>query len=66
MPMCDSNLQHSLQARAGGLFVLVEGMGINVQRSRGLAMTEDAATVATSVPPATVIGEAHHVPHLNF
>ena len=40
--MCDSNLQDFLQSRAGGLFVLVEGMGINVQRSRGLAVAEDA------------------------
>lgn len=42
MRMCDSNLQDFLQSRAGGLFVLVEGMGINVQRSRGLAVAEDA------------------------
>ena len=38
----DSNLQHSLQARAGGLFVLVEGVGVNVQRGGGLAVAEDA------------------------
>ena len=37
-----SYLQHSLQARAGGLFVLVESMGVDVQRGGGLAMTEDA------------------------
>ena len=37
-----SYLQHLLQFRAGGLFVLVEGMGINVQRSGGLAVAEDA------------------------
>ena len=37
-----SYLQHFLQARAGGLFVLVEGMGINVQRGGGLAVAEDA------------------------
>lgn len=40
--MCDSNLQHFLQARAGGLFVLVEGMGVDVQRGGGLAVAEDA------------------------
>ena len=40
--MCDSNLQHSLQARAGGLFVLVEGVGVDVQRGGGLAVAEDA------------------------
>ena len=40
--MCDSNLQHFLQSRAGGLFVLVEGVGIDVQRGGGLAVAEDA------------------------
>ena len=39
---CDSNLQHSLQSRAGGLFVLVEGVGVDVQRGGGLAVAEDA------------------------
>lgn len=38
----DSNLQHSLQARAGGLFVLIEGVGVDIQRGRGLAVAEDA------------------------
>ena len=42
MRKCDSNLQHFLQARAGGLFVLVEGMGVDVQRGGGLAVAEDA------------------------
>lgn len=37
-----SYLQHSLQPRAGGLFVLVEGMGVDVQRGGGLAVAEDA------------------------
>ena len=37
-----SNLQHSLQARAGGLFVLVEGVSVNVQRGGGLAVAENA------------------------
>ena len=37
-----SNLQHSLQARAGGFFVLVESMGVDVQRGGGLAVAEDA------------------------
>ena len=39
---CDSNLQHLLQARAGGLFVFVEGVGVDVQRGGGLAVAEDA------------------------
>ena len=39
--MCDSNLQDFLQSRAGGLFVLVEGMGIDIQRGGGLAVAED-------------------------
>ena len=37
-----SYLQHSLQSRAGGLFVLVESMGIDIQRGGGLAVAEDA------------------------
>ena len=37
-----SYLQHPLQSRAGGLFVLVESMGIDIQRGRGLAVAEDA------------------------
>ena len=37
-----SYLQHPLQFRAGGLFVLVEGVGIDVQRGGGLAVAEDA------------------------
>ena len=37
-----SYLQHPLQARAGGLFVLVEGVGVDVQRGGGLAVAEDA------------------------
>lgn len=39
---CDSNLQHPLQSRAGGLFVLVEGVGVNVERGGGLAVAENA------------------------
>ena len=31
-----------MQARAGGLFVLVEGVGVNVERSGGLAVAENA------------------------
>lgn len=42
MRKCDSNLQHFLQARAGGLFVLVEGVGVDVQRGGGLTVAEDA------------------------
>ena len=37
-----SYLQHSLQFCAGGFFVLVEGVGIDVQRGGGLTVTEDA------------------------
>ena len=37
-----SYLQHPLQLRAGGLFVLVEGEGVDVQRGGGLAVAEDA------------------------
>ena len=37
-----SYLQYPLQSRACRLFVLVEGMGINVERSGGLAVAEDA------------------------
>ena len=39
--MCDSYLQHSLQSRAGGLFVLIEGVGVDVQRGGGLTVAED-------------------------
>ena len=42
-----SNLQHFLQARAGGLFVLIKGMGINVERSGWLAKNK----VHSVVPP---------------
>ena len=37
-----SYLQHFLQSRAGGLFVLVESMGVDVQRGGGLTVAEDA------------------------
>lgn len=37
-----SYLQHPLQFCAGGLFVLIEGVGIDVQRGGGLAVAEDA------------------------
>ena len=37
-----SYLQHPLQFRAGGFFVLVEGVGVDVQRGGGLAVAEDA------------------------
>ena len=36
-----SYLQHPLQYRAGGLFVLVKGVGIDIQRGGGLAVAED-------------------------
>ena len=31
-----SNLRHSLRARAGGLFVLVEGVGADIRRGGGV------------------------------
>ena len=37
-----SNIQSFLQLCAGGLFVLVEGVSVNVQRGGGLAVAEDA------------------------
>ena len=37
-----SYLQLSLQLRAGGLFVLVEGVGVDILRGGGLAVAEDA------------------------
>ena len=37
-----SYLQHSLQLRAGGFLVLVEGVGVDVQRGRGLGVAKDA------------------------
>ena len=36
-----SYLQHFLQSRAGGLFVLIEGVGVDIQRGGGLAVAED-------------------------
>ena len=36
------NIQSFLQLCAGGLFVLVEGVGVDVQRGGGLAVAEDA------------------------
>lgn len=37
-----SFLQHFLQARAGGLFVLVKGVGVDIQRGGGMTVAEDA------------------------
>ena len=37
-----SNIQSFLQFCAGGLFILVEGVGVDVQRGGGLAVAEDA------------------------
>ena len=37
-----SYLQHPLQFRAGGLFVLVEGVGVDGQRGGGLTVAENA------------------------
>ena len=36
-----SYLQHPLQLRAGGFFVLVEGVSVDVQRGGGLTVAED-------------------------
>ena len=55
MRKCDSNLQHSLQARAGGLFVLIEGMGINVERSGGLAKNKVHSVVSPHFPLVGVL-----------
>ena len=41
--MGDSYLQHPLQLRTGGFFVLVEGVGVDVQRGGGLAVAENAS-----------------------
>ena len=50
-----SNIQSFLQLRAGGLFVLIEGVGVDVQRGGGLAVAEDARhRCDTSVPPAII------------
>ena len=38
-----SYLQHSLQARAGGLFVLVEGVGADIRRGGGRHRSSAAA-----------------------
>ena len=38
-----SNILHPLQARAGGLFVLVESMGIDIQRGGGRHRSSAAA-----------------------
>lgn len=35
------NIQSLLEGFAGSLFVLVEGMRVNVQRGRGLGVTEE-------------------------
>ncbi len=37
-----SNIQSFLQLCAGGLFVLIEGVGIDIQRGGGLTVAEDA------------------------
>ena len=37
-----SNIQSFLQLCAGGLFVLVEGVGVDVQRGGGLTVAENA------------------------
>ena len=37
-----SYLQHFLQSRAGGFFVLVKGVGVDIQRGGWLTVAEDA------------------------
>ena len=54
-----SYLQHSLQSCAGGLFVLVEGVGVDVERSGGLAVAEDALRMDRGVDEARDAGERH-------
>ena len=39
---CNLYLQHPLQLRAGGFFVLVESVGVDVQRGGGLAVAKNA------------------------
>ena len=55
----DSNLQHFLQSRAGDLFVLVESMGVDVQRGGGLTVAEDALRMDRGVDEARDAGERH-------
>ena len=47
---------------AGGLFVLIEGMGINVERGGGLAMTEDARYLGRACEDVQALGQQriHH------
>lgn len=42
-----SNLQHSLRARAGGLFVLAESVGADIRRGGGLAWSFRSRSVKT-------------------
>jgi len=49
----------TLQARAGGLFVLVEGVGVDIQRGGGLAVAEDALRMDRGVDEARDAGERH-------
>ena len=49
-----SNIQSFLQLCAGGLFVLVEGMGIDIQRCGGLAVAENTRHRCHIVPPAII------------
>ena len=49
-----SYLQHPLQARAGGLFVLVEGVGVDVERGGGLAVAEDTRHCGDIRAPAII------------
>ena len=45
-----SYLQHSLQPRAGGLFVLVEGVGVDVERGGGLAVSQPVSYTHLTLP----------------
>ena len=45
---CTLYLQHSLQLRADGFFVLFEGVGVDIQRGGELAVAEDGYTVNAS------------------
>ena len=54
-----SNIQSFLQLCAGGLFVLVEGVGVDVQRGGGLTVAEDALRMDRGVDEARDAGERH-------
>jgi len=53
-----SNLQHSLRSRAGGLFVLIEGVGADIRRGGGRHGASAAAWRSVRADElSTLIGE---------